>query len=252
MNRFKNVLCCCIALGIINSSDAQIFKKLKKEMEQALGKETGTTTESTGNSQNSPGNRKGAGLISTPPDVKENLTTAETSFKTKNYAEARYAIQQAMLGVELEIGQKILKDLPGTVAGLQKDSTVEQVTSTGWGWSGLTIQRVYNAPDREAENAKQLKVTIANNNTWMQAVNVYFASGHAQTNADQQNWKQVKVKGYKAVIEYDESSGYKISVPLGQSSLVIFEGINFANEQEIMKAANVFDIDGIKKTLGEK
>jgi len=266
MNRFKHVLCCCITLGIIHSSDAQLLKKLKDKVDKAVGKNTtgdtntpapGTTGNSQtnaprnqGNNGRNPSNRTGAGLISTPPDVKENLTSAEASFKTKNYGEARYAIQQAMLGVELEIGQKILKGLPSTVLALQKDTSADQVTSTGWGWAGMTIQRSYNPEDRNAENAKQLKVTIANNNIWMQAVNVYFTQ--TQTTGEQQNWKQVKVKGNRAVIEYDENTGYKLSLPLGQSSLLIFEGINFANEQEMLKAANLFDIDRIKKTLGEK
>ncbi|HEU5293031.1 MAG TPA: hypothetical protein VFU05_20440, partial [Cyclobacteriaceae bacterium] len=61
-----------------------------------------------------------------------------------------------------------------------------------------------------------------------------------------------KVKGYKGIIEYNEGSGYKLTVPIGQSSLIVWEGVNFANEKEMMDAANAFDIDGIKKILGEK
>ena len=94
---------------------------------------------------------------------------------------------------------------------------------------------------------------MANNSAWMSAVNMYLANGgYAQQTNGQQNWKQTKVKGYRAVIEYDESSGYKLSVPLGQTSLIVWEGVNFASEQEMMSAANSFDIDGIKKMLGEK
>ena len=54
------------------------------------------------------------------------------------------------------------------------------------------------------------------------------------------------------MIEYNEGSGYKLSVPVGQSSLIVWEAINFASEQEVMNAANAFDIDGIKKMLGEQ
>ena len=73
-----------------------------------------------------------------------------------------------------------------------------------------------------------------------------------ETTGGNQKWKQTKLKGNKAIIEYDESTGYKLTVPIGQSSMVLFEGINFATEQELMTTAALFDIDRIKKTLGEQ
>lgn len=272
MKLLKPAICLCIAACCYTATNAQGFlKKIKekaenaankvvdKKVDDAINKETGNTNNDGGNNNSSngssnspkygkPSNKGGGGLVSAPPDVKENLTASETAFKGNNYGESRYALQQAILGVELQIGQNLLKSLPGTVGGLNKDSMQDQVTSTGWGWAGLTIQRVYNNKDD-----KQFTLTIANNSLWMQAINMYLANGgYQQTTNGQQNWKQVKVKGHKAVIEYSESSGYKLSIPLGQTSLIICEGINFATEQEMMNAANQIDIDGIKKTLGEK
>ncbi|HSB91689.1 MAG TPA: hypothetical protein VLC28_01170, partial [Flavitalea sp.] len=93
----------------------------------------------------------------------------------------------------------------------------------------------------------------ANNAVWMQAINMYLANGaYSQSNGEQQNWKQTKLKGNRAVIEFDKSSGYKLSVPLGQTSLIIFQGINFATEADMMDACGTVDIDKIKKELGEK
>jgi hypothetical protein len=230
-------------------------KAVDKKVDQKTGggnnqQDTGTGQDGTQNTQaggNRANNKGGGGLVSTPPDVKANLSDAETAYKGGSYGEARYAVQQAMLGVEMEIGQKVLKSLPESVSGLKKEDARDQVTSTGWGWAGLTIQREYNNED------KQLRTTIANNSAWMSSVNMYLANGgYAQQTNGQQNWKQVKVKGYRAIIEYDESTGYKLSVPLGQSSLIVWEAVNFATEQEVMSAANTFDIDGIKKTLGEQ
>jgi hypothetical protein len=250
-----------ICLMPLLTVQAQFMKKLKEKVSTVAEKVNGTDNQnqngsgttatpaggpaSTGN--NNPRNTGGAGLITTPPDVKANLTDAETSFGSGKYSEARYAVQQAMLGVELQIGQEILKSLPKTIAGLNYDSTADQVTSSGWGWVGLTIYRQYTKAD------KQLKFSVANNAAWMQAINLYFNNGgYAQQTGGEQNWKQTKIKGLRAVIEYNESSGYKLSAPLGQTSLLIYEGINFANEQEFMKAAEQIDIDKIKKQLGEK
>lgn len=268
MKPIKIAVCVGIALCCYSASQGQGFlKKIKEKAEKALDKkgdnagtqQTGGGTDNNngsnpgggsnggGSRYGKPSNKGGGGLVSTPPDVKENLATAETAFKGNNYGETRYAIQQAMLGVELQIGTNILKSLPLTIAGLKADSLQDQVTSTGWGWAGLTIQRVY------VTGEKQLTFSIANNSMWMQAVNMYLANnGYAQQTNGQQNWKQTRLKGNKAVIEYNENSGYKLSVPLGQSSLLMFEGINFASEQEMMKAAEQIDIDGIKKSLGEK
>lgn len=231
-------------------------KALEKKVEEKAGVESdesndfnggdGNTRENS-NNRTRPTNKGGGGLVSTPPDVNQKLAEAETAYKSGSYGEARYAVQQAMLGVEMEIGQKVLKSLPESVAGLPKIEDADQVTSTGYGWAGLTIKREYLSDD------KQLTATVANNSAMMTAVNMYLANGgYSQTTGGEQNWKQTKVKGHKAIIEYDENSGYKLSVPLGQSSLIMWEGINFASEQEMMSAANAFDIDGIKKMLGEQ
>jgi hypothetical protein len=264
--KFKILLVGMGVLALSFSSHAQgLMGKLKQKAEQAAEKalekkakdkagipEDQSNTSNSGEGSSStntgnPSNKGGAGLITTPPDVKANLTDAESAYKTNSYGEARYAVQQAMLGVELEIGNKVLKSLPETVSGLPAQKESDQVTSTGWGWAGLTIQREYLKDD------KQLRTTIANNSAWMSAVNMYMANGgYAQQTNGQQNWKQVKVKGHKAVIEYNESSGYKLSVPLGQTSLIVWDAVNFATEQEVMTAANAFDIDGLIKTLGEK
>ena len=133
-----------------------------------------------------PSNKGGAGLISTPPDVKQNLADAEAAYKKYSYGESRYSVQQAMLGVELEIGNKILKSLPESIVGLNKEAESDQVTSTGWGWAGLTIHREYSDG-----KDKQLTVNIANNSVLMAGVNAYFASGgYAQQTNGEQNLKQ--------------------------------------------------------------
>jgi hypothetical protein len=260
----KLLLAGCMVFILAHASGQGLVGKLKQKASQAAEKalekkadektgvnntDSGNTNETENNASSSgrPSNKGGGGLVSTPPDVKQNLSDAESSFKNGSYGEARYAVQQAMLGVEMEIGQKVLKSLPETVTALPFVSEEDQVTSTGYGWAGLTITRTYRTDDKE------LRSTVANNSAWMSSVNMYLANGgYSQQTGGQQNWKQIKVKGHKAIIEYDESSGYKLSVPLGQSSLIVWEGINYTSEQEMVSAANAFDIDGIKKMLGEK
>lgn len=260
-----------IAAGIIFSiglapASGQILNKIKqkasKKAENALEKKLGLEDEnknnpngtggsggpgSSANNGNDPGNNTGGGLITTPPDVQQNIADAQSSFKSASYGDARYSIQQAMLGVEMEIGEKVLNSLPESISGLNKDPSKDQVTSTGYGWVGLTIMREYND-----SKDKEFRVTVANNAMWMSALNMYMSGGYSQTTGGEQNWKQTKLKGNRAIIEYNEGSGYKLSVPIGQSSLIVFEGVNFATEPDMMKAAETVDIDGIKKMLGEQ
>lgn len=266
MLHLKMLTCCVVAACMLSTANGQgILKKLKdkvqettdkvleKKVDDAVGVDNSSNNNTTDMSSvgrnGRPANKTGEGLISTPPNVNDNLASAETAFKAAKYSDARYAVRQAMLGVQMEIGKKILEGLPESIAGLKKDTTSDQVTSAGWGlgWAGLTIQRDYRQDD------KQLSFTIANNAAWMQAVNMYFNnSGYMQTSGGEQKWKQTKVQDEKAIIEFDPGSGYKLSVPVGQTTLLVYEGVNFANEQDFMNAVNQIKIDFIKQQLGEK
>jgi hypothetical protein len=240
------------------SSNAQILKKLKQKANDALNTSNSSNTNTSGQTDESgsssstgkPTNTKGGGLTNTtPPDVNQQIADAEKSHAAGNFSDAHYSIQQALMSIELQIGKQILESLPATVGGLEKDTTQNKVMSTHWGWHNLTIQSVYKKGDQE------LTVTIGNNAVYSGFVDMYFNNSmYTQTSSDgdKQNAKQTKVKSYKAVITYDDSKGYSLLVPLGQSSLIVWECINFATEQDVMNAANAFDIDGIKKMLGEQ
>ncbi len=260
MKRYICLFCIATALLLTGNAYSQGFlKKLKDKVNKAVGneaeKKAGLPTDQQANnssssaSSGSPTNKGGGGLTNTaPPDVKVQMAEAETAHGAKNYSDARYSLQQALMGVEIQLGRQILKSLPPLVTALTADTLQDKVMSTQWGWSNLSIQRVYK------NNAdKQLTITIGNAGIYAGLYNMYFANaGMMEANGDKQNFKQVKVKGNKAIIQYEDSKGYTLAVSLGQTSMVVWECINFANEQEVMTAANTFDIDGIKKMLGEQ
>lgn len=228
--------------------DALFGKKKDNNTSSSDGNSEYSEDENSSGSRNRARNTGGAGLTTTPPDVNKYLTEAEASYATSSYGKARSALQQAMLGVEMEIGHQILNSLPESINGLNKEESSDQVASAGYGWAGLTIQRIFTNGDD-----KEFQVLVANNSVMLSAVNLYLLNGgYSQSSGEQQNWKQTTLKGHKAVISYDEYDGYKLSVPIGQTSLINFEAINFANEDEVMQAAEKIDIDGIMKKLGEQ
>jgi len=246
------VLC---GMLVYKPCEAQLLKKIKDKVNQVANKTTGNNdntqtsqTDNTTSNNSKPTNKGGAGLKNTPPpDVNQQMTDAEKAYDANKYSDARYSIQQALIGVEIQLGRELLKSLPSEVNGLPKDTTQDKVVSTQWGWANMTIQRVYYDGKE-----KQLTTTIGNNGLYAGLVNMYFNNAYVQADANQQNVKQTKVKDYKALISYEESKGYTLIVPIGQSSMIVWECVNFADENEVMNAATQFDIDGIKKKLGEQ
>lgn len=267
MKRFIPITCVLLLLGFYGQAQGLVGKlkqkaerlgdkALDKKVEDKTGVSTGednsgntSSSESTDSSEGSTGtpqNKGGGGLVSTPPDVNKNIADARSAYGSENYSQAKYAVQQAMLGVELEIGHQVLESFPKTVAGLPIKTDADQVTSTGFGWAGLTIHREYLQGD------KDVQVTVANNAAWMSAVNVYLANpGYASSGGDQ-NMKQVTFQDNRGVLEYSDSEGYKLSLPIGQTSLIIWQGINFASEDEFINALGDFDVASIKQQLGEQ
>src|SRR5665647_3239460 len=210
-----------ILLWVPATGNGQLLKKLKEKansaVNKAIDKKTGNEAESTGttesqsesNSSGKPVNKGGAGLKNTaPPDVNAAMDDATKSFTANSYSDARYAVQQALMGIEIQLGHELLKSLPGDVDGLQKDTTQDKVVSTQWGWNNMTIQRVY-----ADKKDKQCTITIGNNMLYSGLVNTYFGNAYAvESNGKDQNVKQVKVQGNKAIISYDESKGYSLIV----------------------------------------
>ncbi len=246
------------------SYSQSLLKKLKKKTEQKLFKKgdqalddalfgdddnkqgnTGNSTNNSGNNS-STSNTKGEGLVKEPPDVLKNINDAGQAFDVKNYGTAKYSVRQAMLGIEMEIGNDILESLPNSIDGLDKVEAKDQVTSMSYGFVGLTMERVYQGGDKE------LSINIGNNSALLSAANMMLSTGAYSTSSDDQNYKQTTFKGYRSVLQFDNSTGYTLSVPFGQSSIMVVNGINYNSESEIMAAADNIDIESIKQKLGEQ
>lgn len=222
----------------------EIFKEDKDE-------KSGTSANPDNRSpqQLSPGsnrNTRGGGLEKSTPDVNQSIEDAQNAFGSQQYSSARYAIRQAIMGIELEIGENVLKSLPESVNHLEKVPESDNVTSTGIGFVGMTIERTYQKSDQE------LNVTIANDAGLLSATKMYITGTYATSSSEDEQYKRIQFQGNPAIIEYDDYEGYTLSVPFGQSSIFVLNGINYENEDEFMSSAEIFDIDKYKTELGEK
>lgn len=204
-------------------------------------------TQSEVESTNSPQNRRGTGLSQNAPDVVENIKLAEDNFDGAKYVQAKSAVRNALWGVELEIGKKVLESLPKSVEGCDYQSSEDKVSSSGAGWVGMAIERVYQGKDD-----MQVRATIGNDSAILGLAGFYMVDGVYTESSEQPDQKQIQFKDHRAVIRYDEYDGYTLSVPFGQSSVFVVNGVNFETENQFMAAANNFDIANIKKELGEQ
>lgn len=246
------------AQGFLKKLKDKVEKKAEEIVDKKLADKTGVGSSNTSNNNvngnglpgqkgmDKPANKNGEGLKNTtPPDVVQQLTDADQAYQRSQYGDARFSIQQALLGVELQLGKNLLQSLPQEINGLPLDSADDRVMSTRYGWANLTIQRNYQKED------KQLSILIGNNSVYAGMLDLYFGFAATQSNGETQDVKQIRVKGHKGIIKFDQHDGYTVLVQLGQSGMITWQGINFSTEQEMMDAVNKFDIENIRKTIGE-
>jgi hypothetical protein len=248
-----------LVLGTLGEAQAQInLRKLKQKAERAVdravdrvidqkvdeafGVEGNSNTSST-NRNSSTNSIDGKGQKLTPPDVNEHLTDANTALSSNDYSAAKFNIQQAILGVELEIGYAILDDLPKTIQGMSFDEAEDQVTSSGAGYLGFTLGRAYKS------KSKALNFSVVSNSMLVASYSSILTNSTYTDGEGEQ--KRVNIEGNTGILTYDDGN-YELALPIGSSSVMLFDCDGFADENEVTTTVQLFDISGIKKLLGEQ
>lgn len=255
MNKsFVKILIVIILGGLVSISPAasqkkkvdfkkgkSLINKVKKMTEPEKKSSSGITlpADNTQTVNNDSNERKLA-----PPDVNKEIENANAAFAEKSYAEARFYIQQAIMGIELQIGYEILNSMPEEVLGVKADKTQDVVYSTGAGFTGMEVSRDY------PQDIGHTKAIIANS-TILNGTAQFAVTSMAAGSYDE-NTKVTRYKGYKAVLEADQYSGFKMSIPLGQSTVFMIDCGTCQTEEELLETADTFDIEKYKTLLGEK
>lgn len=204
-----------------------------------------------------PSNTKGKKLSPNSIDVAQEIKNAENNLSKNDYKHSRNSIQQAILGLEVALAYKILESLPTEVTGLKAFADTDNVSASGAGYTGLTINREYiadnlnKAEDNNDEEQRFLEFSLVNSSLYVSGITAYIANP-VYSSSDSGDKKIIQYNNTNCLLEYNDYEGYKLSVPAGQNTLVQFKCINFEDENEVLAAANSFDINKIKNYLGEK
>ncbi len=189
--------------------------------------------------------RMGGGLSQEVPDVEQAISDAETSLGSNDFGGSRAALRRAVWGIELQMGHQVLESLPLTVGGVEALTDHDRVSSSGMGFSGMLIERVYAGGED-----MELVVSVGNDAGLLGVAGMILAAEMYRESAGQEHFKQIRFQDHRAYIEYDDYEGYALTTPFGQSSILVIRGLNYSSEEDFMASAGQIDLHRIKQKLG--
>ncbi len=173
-------------------------------------------------------------------DVQAKLDEARSAYASGNLENTRFALEEALNGINQAIGNEILALLPATLNGMAVQEGQDQVTGTNLGFAGLYVNRYYGNEERNAS------VEIVSDSPLLAGINSLLALPVIMNNDP--NQKRIKLGNYKALMtrNTDETGrvSWDIQMPFG-SSLLTFTCAGFDNENEVTGMAGSLPMEKI-------
>lgn len=175
-------------------------------------------------------------------DFNKSMTEAQTAYAAGNLSNSRFAMEQMLRNLDVEIGKEILKLLPAKLEDRSANLKEDEVTGAGAGMGmGLFVHRSYGTTE------KMTSLDIINNSPLINSLQAMLAIPFV-ANAGDGSQKVVKVQGYKAVLNKVEAgegakTGYELQIPL-QNTLLTLKADD-TKEENILKMANSLPLEKI-------
>ena len=173
-------------------------------------------------------------------EVTAQLDEAQSSYKSENLEDARFALQGALNGINQAIGKEILAILPDEINGMAANASGDDVTGINTGFAGLFISRSYADENRSAS------IEIVSDSPLLAGINTILAMPGFMTGDE--NQKRIKIEGYKALLTRDVDSEGRVSYDLQMpfsGSLLTFQCEGVEDENEVIGMANRIPVDEI-------
>lgn len=186
----------------------------------------------------------GLTLAVSAQDFNTNLASARSSYSGGDLENARFAMQQMLNDLDIAIGKEVLKMLPAKMDSYASNPKNDNVTANT-GLAGVMIHRDYGT------ESKMLKIDIMGNSPLVGSLNAILSLPFIGNSSDGTQ-KQIKVQGYKGVMQKNTDSEtnkteYTIQIPLNSTLLTLV--VPDSNEAEATKFANQIPVQQIAKMV---
>lgn len=167
-------------------------------------------------------------------DFTKNVSTARSAYAAGKLQDSRFAMEQMLRDLDIEIGKEILKLLPTKVGTRNANTASDNVNGTS-GFTGLFVERHYGTDPNNAS------IEIINNSPLINSIGLILAAPMMHD----QNQKVIKIQGYKALLTKNQNTetgktGYELQIPMNNTLITL--RITETTETEITAAANTIPL----------
>jgi hypothetical protein len=174
----------------------------------------------------------------------KNLATAKAEYSKGNLDAARFAMQQMITELDIQIGKEVLLLLPTQLDALKANTKADNVTANT-GLAGCLIHREYGATPKTA------RIEIMSNSPLIASLNAIL-SVPFMGNAGDGSQKVVRVNGYKSILQKSVNSennheNYTLQIPMNATLITLYA--DNSSEAETLKWANTLPLEKIAKMI---
>jgi hypothetical protein len=172
------------------------------------------------------------------------LASAKAEYSNGNLEASRFAMQQMMTELDMQIGKEVLTLLPVKLDALAANTKNDNVMANT-GLLGCVIHRDYGTEPKDA------RIEIMTNSPLVASINAILSIPMIGNSSDGTQ-KVVKVAGYKSILQKSVDSetkqeSYTLQIPLNSTLLTL--SADDSKEAEILKWANTLPVDKIAKMV---
>ncbi len=162
-------------------------------------------------------------------DVNSLLDQANSEYKAGNLEDARFALQQALNGINQAIGEDMLALIPDRLGDMDKAADEDNVTGMNTAFAGLFVSRYYRTENKEAS------VEIMGDSPLLSSINLLLSMPVFM--ASDPNQKRIKVDGQKALLTRNQSEDspttYEVQLVFG-STLFTFHTSGIDDQDRVL------------------